>query len=145
MADSDRKSVASSRTEKLSDYDEEKNACTLRSPDQQSGQEVSSYPGLAECAPFPTLASLEEITHTLSRSRTNQTTQAPAHELAKDDPGRLAGKEEGDEEKAEKRDLGEAYWTEGIKNPGWLVVLSVFLVNFSMFGVVFSWGNFQQL
>lgn len=28
---------------------------------------------------------------------------------------------------------------------GWLVVIATFLVNFFCFGVVFSWGNFQQL
>lgn len=39
----------------------------------------------------------------------------------------------------------EAYYTEGLKNPGWLTVLGTFLLNIYTWGVVSSWGVFQVL
>ncbi|GAB5588732.1 hypothetical protein Unana1_03632 [Umbelopsis nana] len=35
--------------------------------------------------------------------------------------------------------------SEGWSNPGWLTVIALFLVNFSLFGVVFSWGILQNV
>lgn len=44
-----------------------------------------------------------------------------------------------------KRFDGEdPYWTEGIRNPGWLSTTTVFLVTFSTVGFLFCWGTFQQ-
>ena len=44
-----------------------------------------------------------------------------------------------------KRFDGEdPYWTEGLKNPGWLSTATVFLVTFSTVGFLFCWGTFQQ-
>jgi hypothetical protein len=37
------------------------------------------------------------------------------------------------------------YPTEGIRNPGWLTVISCWLVNFFIFGTIFSWGDYQSL
>lgn len=38
-----------------------------------------------------------------------------------------------------------AYYTEGLKNPGWLTVLAAFMLNFYTFGIVCSWGVYQVL
>ncbi|KAI8581020.1 hypothetical protein K450DRAFT_279412 [Umbelopsis ramanniana AG] len=35
--------------------------------------------------------------------------------------------------------------SEGWRNPGWLSVISLFLVNFAVFGIVFTWGIFQNV
>ncbi|CAO3660979.1 unnamed protein product [Umbelopsis ramanniana] len=35
--------------------------------------------------------------------------------------------------------------SEGWRNPGWLSVIALFLINFSVFGVVFTWGIFQNV
>lgn len=37
----------------------------------------------------------------------------------------------------------DPYWTEGLKNPGWLSTCALFLVTFSIFGILFCWGVFQ--
>ncbi|KAF7723454.1 hypothetical protein EC973_002007 [Apophysomyces ossiformis] len=83
-----------------------------------------TYPALLECAPIPTLASLNEITLTLSK-----------HTL----------RDVEDQQSVNTKVPVEPYPTEGIRNPGWLVVFSAFLVNFFVFGTIFSWGNFQRL
>lgn len=38
-----------------------------------------------------------------------------------------------------------AYYTEGLKNPGWLTVLATFMLNFYTIGIVSSWNVFQVL
>ncbi|KAJ8656250.1 hypothetical protein O0I10_008044 [Lichtheimia ornata] len=38
-----------------------------------------------------------------------------------------------------------AYYTEGLKNPGWLTVFATFMLNFYTIGVVSSWNVFQVL
>lgn len=38
---------------------------------------------------------------------------------------------------------GEAYWTEGIRNPGWLTVAGTWLAYFVCAGTTSSWGVFQ--
>ncbi|KAJ8656244.1 hypothetical protein O0I10_008038 [Lichtheimia ornata] len=38
-----------------------------------------------------------------------------------------------------------AYYTEGLKNPGWLTVLATFMLNFYTLGIVCSWNVFQVL
>lgn len=113
-------------------YDEEEDVKTVQCTEDVSSPQ-QDYPAVLESAPFPALGSLEEITQTLSRVKSNQT------------------------EKNEKSILGELgqneqlpfkqipYHTEGIKNPGWLTVLSCFLVNFFVFGTTFAWGNYQKL
>lgn len=35
--------------------------------------------------------------------------------------------------------------SEGWSNPGWLTVISLLLINFCVFGVVFSWGIIQNV
>lgn len=35
--------------------------------------------------------------------------------------------------------------SEGWRNPGWLSVIALFLVNFSVFGIIFTWGIFQNV
>lgn len=42
-------------------------------------------------------------------------------------------------------DILAYYYTEGLKNPGWLTVLAAFMLNFYTFGIVCSWGVFQVL
>ncbi|KAG0180166.1 hypothetical protein DFQ29_001144 [Apophysomyces sp. BC1021] len=83
------------------------------------------YPTLLECAPIPTLASLNEITQTLSKNTYRDI--------------------EEEQQSVDTKVTPEPYPTEGIRNPGWLVVFSAFLVNFFVFGTIFSWGNFQRL
>ncbi|KAI7879621.1 hypothetical protein K492DRAFT_81575 [Lichtheimia hyalospora FSU 10163] len=112
-------------------------AGTLKKSDAVDDQEdPATYPGLVECAPFPTLGSVNEITQTLSKTQTNRT----ARGISKDDESIRDEENEGISPA-----IGEAYHTEGWRNPGWLTVLATFLVNFSVFGTVFSWGNYQKL
>lgn len=35
------------------------------------------------------------------------------------------------------------YWTEGIRNPGWLTVLGTWVTYFACAGAINSWGVFQ--
>lgn len=37
----------------------------------------------------------------------------------------------------------DPYFTEGLKNPGWLSTGALFLTTFSIFGITFCWGVFQ--
>ncbi|KAI7891270.1 major facilitator superfamily domain-containing protein [Mucor mucedo] len=93
------------------------------------------YPGVLEYAPFPALGSLEEITQTLSRVKSNQTQKSEKNNAFTTDYIK-------EDVNAFKQ---EAYHTDGIRNPGWLTVLSCFLVNFFVFGSTFSWGIYQKL
>lgn len=36
-----------------------------------------------------------------------------------------------------------AYWTEGIRNPGWVTVAGIWMMYFVSTGTVNSWGVFQ--
>lgn len=90
------------------------------------------YPPILESAPFPALGSVEEIARTLSRVKSNQTQKSDAIDNA-------SMKEETTVFKQ------VPYHTDGIRNPGWLTVLSCFLVNFFVIGTTFSWGNYQKL
>lgn len=85
-----------------------------------------NYTSTLEIAPFPALASLDEITQTLSRVKSNQQS---LHQ----------------EEKAESVFKHVPYHTEGIRNPGWFSVFSCFFVNFFVFGTTFCWGTYQKL
>lgn len=96
---------------------------------QSSVEHEEHYPPVLEYAPFPALGSLEEITQTLSRTKTDHSTKAT----------------DSKEESPEPEFKQEAYHTEGLRNPGWLSVISCFLVNFFVFGTVFSWGNYQKM
>ncbi|CAO3669684.1 hypothetical protein G6F70_004706 [Rhizopus microsporus] len=96
---------------------------------QSSIEHEEHYPPVLEYAPFPALGSLEEITQTLSRTKTGHSTKATD---SKEEPPETEFKQ-------------EAYHTEGLRNPGWLSVISCFLVNFFVFGTVFSWGNYQKI
>ncbi|KAI8145443.1 major facilitator superfamily domain-containing protein [Fennellomyces sp. T-0311] len=122
---------------KMATYDEEKSTAAPSPADQPIEEE--SYPGLVECAPFPALGSLGEITHTLSKTRTNQTYRS---QRQADQESTKTAAVEDDPKTAH---MGEFYGTEGFRNPGWLAVVATFLVNFTVFGVVFAWGNFQRL
>lgn len=113
---------------------------TLQVKDEDIRTEETHYPAVLECAPFPALGSLEEITQTLSRVRSNQTqknfnTNEKSDIYLTEDINTI------------KKDVfkQEEYHTDGIRNPGWLTVLSCFLVNFFVFGSCFSWGIYQKL
>ncbi|KAI9488484.1 major facilitator superfamily domain-containing protein [Zychaea mexicana] len=129
---------------KMATCDEEKNVSSLGQQQPFPADQIieeESYPGLVECAPFPTLASLPEITHTLSKTRTNQTYKS---QRGREDSLKTATADPEGQLPVVKT-IGEYYGTEGIKNPGWFAVVGTFLVNFFVFGTVFSWGNFQRL
>ncbi|KAK4509767.1 uncharacterized protein ATC70_007069 [Mucor velutinosus] len=96
-------------------------------------QQQQDYPAVLESAPFPALGSLEEITQTLSRVKSNQTQKNEKS---------ILGELDQDEQLPFKQ---TPYHTDGIRNPGWLTVLSCFLVNFFVFGTTFAWGNYQKL
>ncbi|KAI9253803.1 hypothetical protein BDA99DRAFT_163833 [Phascolomyces articulosus] len=137
---------------KMATYDEEKNIAASSFPADQKVQEEDlleeeSYPGLVECAPFPALASLDEITHTLTKTKTNQTfkSQRAANIAGGDNDSLKTTAVDPQDEKSGIKTIGEYYGTEGIKNPGWMAVFATFLVNFFIFGTIFSWGNFQRL
>ena len=109
---------------------------------------ISAY---LESAPYPgALASLNEITRELSK-QTNKSTTTTAQQ---DDnssgdgektiaPGDRYEKEE--QEQEEKKPWEQTLETEGIRNPGWCAVAAAFLVNFSVFGNTFTWGNYQKV
>lgn len=103
-------------------------------------QEPIEYPAMLEMAPFPVLGSLDEITQTLSRVKSNQTHKSGL--------GEVTMMEKIDFEKDET-DLPfkqtEYEHGDGFKNPGWLTVISCFLVNFFVFGTIFSWGLYQAM
>ena len=81
----------------------------------------------SKSAPLTTLESLEIASRTMSRQRTH-------HSI--------------DEEKDEKEIevfRQQPYHTEGLRNPGWLAVISCFLGTFVVYGIMYSWGNYQKL
>lgn len=131
-----------------SDSDKSQNTCNedILEEDQKTLQveridlypEENHYPAVLECAPFPVLGSLDEISQTLSRVKSNQTQKG------------FNINEKTDEYIKEEIIKGttfkqEAYYTDGFRNPGWLTVISCFLVNFFVFGSCFSWGVYQKL
>lgn len=94
-------------------------------------------PVILETAPFPTLGTVQEISKTISRVRSNHSHKSEHH---------LSSKEEAQyDESPPVVFKQEPYPTEGIRNPGWLAVISNFLANFFVFGTTFSWGNYQSL
>jgi hypothetical protein len=109
--------------------DEEYKIDSSTNSDEKTVQlvEEEHYSSVLEYAPFPALGSLEEIVQTISRTKTNQ-----SDDLTKEDTEQVIFKH-------------QPYHTEGIRNPGWLSVISCFLVNFFVFGTVFAWGNYQKL
>ncbi|KAG2237800.1 hypothetical protein INT48_002101 [Thamnidium elegans] len=112
---------------------------TLQVKDEDVRTENNHYPAVLECAPFPALGSLEEITQTLSRVKSNQAqknfnTNEKSDVYLTEDMNTI-------EKDVFKQ---EEYHTDGIRNPGWLTVLSCFLVNFFVFGSCFSWGIYQK-
>ncbi|KAG0170499.1 hypothetical protein DFQ28_001813 [Apophysomyces sp. BC1034] len=102
------------------------------------GETETTYPHLLECSPFPALTSIGEITQTLTRTQSQRTC------YSKNDIEKQTLGEEVNEDISKPTGF-EPYGTEGIRNPGWIVVVSTFMVNFFVFGTVFSWGNFQRL
>lgn len=118
-------------------FDEEEDVKTVQCTEEVSSaslqQQQQEYPAVLESAPFPALGSLEEITQTLSRVKSNQTQKNEKS---------ILGELDQDEQLPFKQ---TPYHTDGIKNPGWLTVLSCFLVNFFVFGTTFAWGNYQKL
>ncbi|CAO3611705.1 unnamed protein product [Mucor fragilis] len=107
--------------------------CTENASPTSPQQQQQDYPAVLESAPFPALGSLEEITQTLSRVKSNQTQKNEKSILGELDQG----------EQLPFKQI--PYHTDGIRNPGWLTVLSCFLVNFFVFGTTFAWGNYQKL
>jgi hypothetical protein len=103
------------------------------------GEDQGYYPVLLESAPFPALGSVDEISQTISRIKSNAT-QRSYNDSTKNEKYELE-----EEEKVRGGFQQEAYHTEGLRNPGWLTVISCFLVNFFVFGTTFTWGNYQKL
>lgn len=95
---------------------------------------TTTYPRIAESAPFPALGSVNEVSRIMSRE---SEVQAP-----KNDNSSIASEKGGD---AVEKPWEKPIETEGWRNPGWLAVVATFLVNFTVFGNSFSWGNFQRL
>lgn len=113
---------------------------TLQVNDEIIHPEENHYPAVLEYAPFPVLGSLEEITQTLSRVKSNQTQK----NFNINEKNNVYTTEEIQSIKDDSFKQ-EEYYTDGIRNPGWLTVLSCFLVNFFVFGSCFSWGIYQKL
>lgn len=88
-----------------------------------------------ETGHIPALASVEPI----SRMLTGQSGKSHMSKTAQE-----YFNEKLDEEKTTNV-WDQPLETEGWRNPGWLVVLSTFLVNFCVSGYGFSWGVFQNL
>lgn len=108
-------------------------------------EEKLDLPVVPEIAPFPVMGSLEEITQTLSRVKSNQT-----QKFSDDEKNNAVDTIEDTADNVTKEGGATAfkqtpYHTEGIRNPGWLSVISCFLVNFFIFGTTFSWGDYQNL
>ncbi|CAO3625109.1 unnamed protein product [Mucor hiemalis] len=101
------------------------------------------YPAVLESAPFPALGSLEEITNTLSRVKSNQTYKSGMNE--KNQQNYIDQLEDTKIDTDVPFKQSEYEHGDGLKNPGWLTVLSCFLVNFYVFGTTFSWGIYQAL
>ncbi|KAF7726988.1 hypothetical protein EC973_008183 [Apophysomyces ossiformis] len=116
---------------------------TLASPTIEKVEVVQEHSGptyshLLDSSPFPALTSVDEITKTLTKTQSRTTC------YSKGDIESPTEKDGISEVEANQAEYGP-YPTEGIHNPGWVVVVSTFLVNFFVFGTVFSWGNFQRL
>lgn len=97
---------------------------------------TTTYPRIAESAPFPALGSVHEVSRIMTR-------ESEVQGQPKDDNASVITEKGGG-------DANEKPWevpieTEGWRNPGWLAVIATFLVNFTVFGNSFSWGNFQRL
>jgi hypothetical protein len=108
-------------------------------PEDQEEQ-PQQYPAVLESAPFPVLASLDEITQTLSRVKSNQTQKS-----FKNDTTLMEQLEDSKGKVVDSSFRQTPYHTDGIRNPGWFTVLSCFLVNFYVFGTTFTWGVYQKL
>ena len=108
--------------------DEEKSISVSSTVDQQEICE-EPYPGLVELTPFPTLGSIDEITHTLTRTRTNRTFKNQQRDRSSLKTAIVTGDQQ-KEEKVVVNMTDEYYGTEGYRNPGWMPVMATFLVNF---------------
>lgn len=131
IASSERKSIDNEKD------DIKKESCVAGVQDtrDQQEQEVERAPHILESAPFPALgSSLDQVARILSKS-----THASSKRQS------MADLEEGGPPSAPVAAWEQPWPTEGIRNPGWLVVVSTFLVNFVVFGNTFSWGIFQRL
>ncbi|ORZ01416.1 hypothetical protein BCR43DRAFT_178384 [Syncephalastrum racemosum] len=99
---------------------------------------------ILETAPFPTMGSLDPITRTLSANTQQSTRSAALDDEEKQDIS-VKEQENNIDDKPAPAIWDQPLPTEGWRNPGWLVVISTFLVNFVVFGNSFSWGIFQEL
>lgn len=126
--------IASSQIKDMDEDDIKKESYVVQdTQEEEKDQEIA--PHILESAPFPTLgSSVDQVARILSRS-----THASSKRQS------MADLEEGSPPSAPVAAWEQPWPTEGIKNPGWLVVLSTFLVNFVVFGNTFSWGIFQRL
>ncbi|KAI9313742.1 major facilitator superfamily domain-containing protein [Dichotomocladium elegans] len=120
---SDQKTIRSTRS----------NASTSKIPVDGQIISANASPNVIDGAPFPVLGSVQEIVRIITResavaSVNQEQTMA------------------GDQEKGNVLHPWEVpLETEGWRSPGWLCVISSFLVNFVVFGNTFAWGNFQRL
>lgn len=126
-----------SQTSTFNDGSEQENIKAVQYKEEIPSTTEEHYPAVLESAPFPVLGSLEEITQTLSRVKSNQT-QSEKNALDRLETNKSVKLPTAGVFKQ------EPYHTDGIRNPGWLTVLSCFLVNFFVFGTCFSWGNYQK-
>ncbi|KAI9492498.1 major facilitator superfamily domain-containing protein [Zychaea mexicana] len=116
------------------------NDADLEQQDQQHNNEQlasTNYPHLLESAPFPSLASVNEITRVFSKRTENSDNR--------DDDNDHGEKTITPSPVDDKKPWEQPLETEGWRNPGWCAVAAAFLVNFAVFGNTFSWGNFQKL
>ncbi|KAG1494766.1 hypothetical protein G6F46_006741 [Rhizopus delemar] len=109
--------------------DKDCNSLATETTDEKTVQSHNKEKELlaSKSAPLTTLESLEIASRTMSRQRTH-------HSI--------------DEEKNEKEIevfRQQPYHTEGLRNPGWLAVISCFLGTFVVYGIMYSWGNYQKL
>lgn len=106
-----------------------------RSANSDVDRAATTYPRIAESAPFPALGSVHEVSRIMTR-------ESEVQGQPKDDNASAITEKGGD---ANEKPWELPIETEGWRNPGWFAVIATFLVNFTVFGNSFSWGNFQRL
>lgn len=116
----------------------------------ENENEFSTADYFLETGAFPALASLDPITRTMTAQTQQSIRTARSRRASRPVTGDLEKQDKAYEGSDEQIEEQVAVWdqpwhTEGWRNPGWLVVLGTFLVNFVVAGNSFSWGVFQEL
>ncbi|ORZ01419.1 hypothetical protein BCR43DRAFT_178421 [Syncephalastrum racemosum] len=118
--------------------------------ENENENEFSTADYFLETGAFPALASLDPIARTMTAQTQHSIRTARSRRASRPmvgDPEKQDKLYEGSEQIEEEQvAVWDQPWpTEGWRNPGWLVVLGTFLVNFVVAGNSFSWGVFQEL